>query len=296
MERGLYEQLITVGLQGRLAAIDADEARTRQVDAGDQPHVLARHIETAAQRVLAATRDPERRLAIVNALLGALEAASDPVTKPASQLLAVLGSAVPGATAPEDVRPATPLSDAALLTNAHGEPSLGSELRAEIDTSDEVDLLCAFVKWHGLRVLEPELQRLTRRAAPRCESSRRRTWAPPSARRWTGWCASSAPRSRSSTTRSAPGCTPRLAVPARHRLRHRVRRLVEPVPCCAARRGGVERPAVPGRHAGAAGEVRGHLRHLLERRELRDLRPRPGPGPAGRRAGRGLGPDGSTTG
>jgi hypothetical protein len=56
MERGLYEQLITVGLQSRLAAIDADEARTRMVDTGDQPHVLARHLETAVQRVLAATR------------------------------------------------------------------------------------------------------------------------------------------------------------------------------------------------------------------------------------------------
>ena len=55
MERGLYEQLITVGLQRRLAAIDADEARTRMVDTGDQPHVLARHLEAAVQRVLAAT-------------------------------------------------------------------------------------------------------------------------------------------------------------------------------------------------------------------------------------------------
>lgn len=66
----------------------------------------------------------------------------------------------------EKVRPQTPLSDAALLTNARGEPSLGSELRAEIDTADEVDLLCAFVKWHGLRLLEPELRRLRQRRSP----------------------------------------------------------------------------------------------------------------------------------
>ena len=36
MERGLYEQLITVSLQSRLAAIDADEARTRMVPAGPE--------------------------------------------------------------------------------------------------------------------------------------------------------------------------------------------------------------------------------------------------------------------
>ena len=49
MERGLYEQLVTEGLRRRLAAIAADEARTRPVDSGDQPHVLARHIEAAVQ-------------------------------------------------------------------------------------------------------------------------------------------------------------------------------------------------------------------------------------------------------
>ena len=64
------------------------------------------------------------------------------------------------------MRPATPLSDAALLTNAHGEPSLGAELRAELVTADEVDLLCAFVKWHGLRILESEFQDLKRRGVP----------------------------------------------------------------------------------------------------------------------------------
>ena len=123
--------------------------------------MLARHVEAAVQPVLAATRDPERRLAIVNALLGTLEETSDSVIEPASQLLAVRRSRRPrGDGSFEDVRPATPLSEAALLTNTPGEPSLGSELRAELDTCDEVDLLCAFVKWYGLRLLEPELTRL----------------------------------------------------------------------------------------------------------------------------------------
>ncbi len=68
-----------------------------------------------------------------------------------------------GIGAPPVVRPATPLSEAALLTNARGEPNLGAELRAELDTCDEADLLCAFVKWHGLRLLEAELTRLRER-------------------------------------------------------------------------------------------------------------------------------------
>ncbi len=165
MERGLYEQLVTEGLQGRIAAV-TDQTDVEPIDPGDQPYVLARHIEAAVERVLMATRDPERRLTIVNAMLGTLEAASDAVTTPASQLLSVLSPSQPGVTSYENVRPTTPLAEAALLTNTHGEPNLGSELRAELDTSDEVDLLCAFVKWYGLRLLEPELRRLRSRGAP----------------------------------------------------------------------------------------------------------------------------------
>ena len=43
------------------------------------------------------------------------------------------------------------------LTNAHGEPSLAAELKAEIDSADSIDLLCAFVMWRGLRLLERPL-------------------------------------------------------------------------------------------------------------------------------------------
>lgn len=39
-------------------------------------------------------------------------------------------------------------------------------MRAEIDTVDGVDLLCAFVRWHGLRVIEPQLARLRERSVP----------------------------------------------------------------------------------------------------------------------------------
>src|SRR3712207_7284446 len=60
-------------------------------------------------------------------------------------------------------------------SDLHGEPNLGAELRAEIDTSDEVDLLCAFVKWHGLRLLESELHRLQDPGVPfRVRSEERR--------------------------------------------------------------------------------------------------------------------------
>ncbi len=78
----------------------------------------------------------------------------DQVLPGPQQLLALRRPVAPGVWALTS-RPQTPLSQPALLTNARGEPSMGTELTAELDSADSVDLLCAFVKWSGLRLVEP---------------------------------------------------------------------------------------------------------------------------------------------
>ncbi|PIM73993.1 helicase [Streptomyces sp. JV178] len=79
------------------------------------------------------------------------------------QLLALAEQEAPGVYA---LRPLTPLSETALITNSPEDPSLGSELRAELATADRIDLLCAFVKWYGLRVLEDSLRAAKERGVP----------------------------------------------------------------------------------------------------------------------------------
>jgi superfamily II DNA or RNA helicase/HKD family nuclease len=49
------------------------------------------------------------------------------------------------------------------MTNSRNEPTLAAELRAELASADQVDLLCAFVKWQGVRLLEDELSELKER-------------------------------------------------------------------------------------------------------------------------------------
>jgi superfamily II DNA or RNA helicase/HKD family nuclease len=164
--RGLYEELLTSAMERRLTTLDSAEATVAPVDPADQPHVLARHVERAVRSVLAATTDPIRRLAVVNHLLTTLDEHDERISPPARQLQSVRQPPGPGVVQLEPVRPSTPLSEAALLTNARDEPNMGSELRAELDTCDEVDLLCAFVKWYGLRLLERELSRVRSRNVP----------------------------------------------------------------------------------------------------------------------------------
>jgi superfamily II DNA or RNA helicase/HKD family nuclease len=163
---GLHEHLVTAKLQ---TALDAQAELTSEivkVDPADQPHVLARHIYELTRCALEGQTDPDRRIQLLHNLVTLLGAPGSAVVAPTRQLRRLAAPAGPGTVDIEPVRPKTPLSDAALLTNSTGEPNLAAELRAEIDTSDEVDLLCAFVKWHGLRLLEDELGRLRRRAAP----------------------------------------------------------------------------------------------------------------------------------
>jgi superfamily II DNA or RNA helicase/HKD family nuclease len=164
VEVGLYESLLTQSLLASLARLQGLESNSGKLDEAEVPHVLARHIAAAVEHRLRDTRDPQARVALVNDLLARLSA-NDEVQDPVQQLLSISEPSGPGSRV-FTARPATPLSDAALLTNAAGEPNLGAELRAEFDSADEVDLLCAFVKWHGLRLLEPELLAAHRRKTP----------------------------------------------------------------------------------------------------------------------------------
>ena len=154
---GLHESVVTAQLQDQLSTEVTRSVELGKVDDGDQTHVLVRHISAALHRRLASIKDPAARLVAANELLGAIEHPTDSVLGPVQQLHSLRPALGPGQVTRFTQRPKTPLNDAALLTNAHGEPSLASELRAEIGSANSIDLLCAFVMWHGLRLIEGEL-------------------------------------------------------------------------------------------------------------------------------------------
>lgn len=157
---GVYESLLTRRLAARLRASELESTLAAVSDAS-APDVLSRHVAQVVRRVLAGLA-PDQRSAYVNDLLRVSGRASDEdEVADVRQLVALRRPGVDAAWPRH--RPVTPLSDVALLTNAPHEPNLGAELRAEMDSADEVDLLCAFVRWHGIRVLEEPLKELARR-------------------------------------------------------------------------------------------------------------------------------------
>jgi superfamily II DNA or RNA helicase/HKD family nuclease len=164
---GLYESLITRGLESRLAGSQDQAVDRSTIDEADQPEVLARHVRAVALRALRNERNGERRLALVNAIVERFGAADDLLPGDARHLMSVSRPSTPGASARTFTeRPSTPLSDAALLTNAHGEPGMGHEIRAELASADRVDVIMAFVKWYGLRLFDDRLKTLGARGVP----------------------------------------------------------------------------------------------------------------------------------
>lgn len=155
MHNGLYEQLVTQALRQRVTALGDRAADQTVVDPAEAPTVLSRHVSRLLEAELA-RRSVTDQIALINDLLERI-AHPDPVLDGPEELRAIrpLGLVGGGQRAP---RPETALSESALLTNGRGEPSLNSELGAEILSADSVDLLCAFVQWSGLVVLEKPLK------------------------------------------------------------------------------------------------------------------------------------------
>lgn len=159
MQPGIYELLATRQVINQFQYSSEGLPEFQQIPDGEDPAVLGRHLSSVIHSRLESLPSQER-VAWANSVLRLVTPDStDEIPEEdsrASQLLEVRSSTNPRTL--QIVRPSTPLSDAALLTNARDEPGLGSELRLELASADSVDLLCAFVKWHGLRILEDELR------------------------------------------------------------------------------------------------------------------------------------------
>ncbi|MDY0003929.1 MAG: phospholipase D-like domain-containing protein, partial [Polyangia bacterium] len=172
---GLYDAVIDAALRRRIDAL-APELRADEdhLDKADTPDRLSRLFAEILRAVLEATSDPAQRAHLIAGLRRIiLDANQDlleegrlefPVTDtPLARLLEVRARRDGLGDSAATRRPATPLADSALLTNAPGEPALAQELQAELASAQRADLLIAFVKWSGIRLVEEPIQELIAR-------------------------------------------------------------------------------------------------------------------------------------
>jgi superfamily II DNA or RNA helicase/HKD family nuclease len=172
---GLYEHPVTRELERRLSVVDSDLIDLGQVEGAEAPEVLTRHLAVLIRRALeeAGGSDSDalrRQVEVANRIATAVQQLipkavdhDDLLTDDGDLLKAISAGRTPTGEAVFPQRPGIPLADSALLVNGRGQPRIGHELARELASADRVDLLCAFIKWHGLRTIEKEVADFCRR-------------------------------------------------------------------------------------------------------------------------------------
>jgi superfamily II DNA or RNA helicase len=139
------------------------QIRTRALDSSDShtylAHYLAEYIRKAFVSFPQAER-LDRQLELANQVLSVLSESSpeafdkDQARILRAELLLMLSNT-------QLHRADTPLSTSCLMTGTRQDPTLISQLRKEIVSADRVSILCSFIKWSGVRILEDSLKTLT---------------------------------------------------------------------------------------------------------------------------------------
>ena len=173
---GLYEQVINQKLDSELSAISEARQSTAPIDRAEASKVLAQYVSEIVQQGLDNVADNggdlSAQIALTNQIVSLIEDttkeadfASMGVAQRAEQLLALLGENDPklplGKTAADVECPETSIAQSSLFTGAIHEPQMFSELKKEIGSADQIDMLVSFIKWSGLRLIMDELWEFT---------------------------------------------------------------------------------------------------------------------------------------
>jgi len=164
---GLYDLLITQAVERELADLDSTRrAAVEEVDPADAHVPMARHIAAIVREALRGVPEGERaarQVEVCNEIVRALTHLlpksvddDDRIVAPAQRLAAIYRF-----DPLRDTRPASPeipLGQSDLLVNARDEPRIGAVLEREIESADRIDLIIAFIRWSGLRLIAPKLR------------------------------------------------------------------------------------------------------------------------------------------
>lgn len=161
---GLYETLLT---ELNAAGLNPS-AELRELLNAEAPDRIALHVAVVLERAIQALPERERAAAgvqIAQRLIDQAAAASastellqDRPISPATVLHAIPYLLPDGRPAPLE-SPLIPLLDTTLLTNSPGEPSVGTQILAEIASANRIDVVMAFIRRSGIMPLKERLKR-----------------------------------------------------------------------------------------------------------------------------------------
>ncbi len=183
---GIYEQIINTRLQSELNQIDlsAYDIDLEKLDVDDARKVLTIYISYILQKGLRYVRDGYKaskeedekalvkQIRLCNDIIDEIAKATDEKDfeelkiLEKGEVLKSLYQKINTARAISNqkvVRPETSLLESTLFTGAKQEPTMLSEIKKEIVSSDSVDLLISFIKWSAIVKIIDDLKEFTSR-------------------------------------------------------------------------------------------------------------------------------------
>ena len=173
---GIYEQVISKDLKSAINDESDLLSFTSAIDDAEAPKVLSDYLATVVERGLTTAGfdgDVNEQVRLVNEIIENIVriTGEDAITglsvDPRAEQLMALTSKRNFPHSPKErlgiPRPETSISRSSLFTGALHEPSMMTELKKEITSSDRIDMLVSFIKWSGLRLIMDELMEFTQR-------------------------------------------------------------------------------------------------------------------------------------
>lgn len=158
---GLYDSVITQDIFTELAGLEHSKV---EVDPQELDQYLSKHLEVHVGNALGQLTEPSEKIKFINKIIESFSAEASPVVT--KEILKSVLTRVDSDRSQISSPPEIPLSQLSLLTNAKGDPTIGSELPKELMSADSVDILMAFVRQTGLNILFEALKKLKNRGVP----------------------------------------------------------------------------------------------------------------------------------
>ena len=177
MNQGLYEELVTKLINYKLNELDKDTFQVKKtlIDKAEAAQLLSQHIGKTIKQAFNLIKGDdilETQIEIANKIILFLkeelkrEEFEDDLIETEGKILKAVFTKVDSHFTDLDlhlkeITPYTRLVHSELFTGGNSGTTLESELRKEILSSNEIDLLVSFIKWKGIRILERELKEFT---------------------------------------------------------------------------------------------------------------------------------------
>jgi superfamily II DNA or RNA helicase len=179
MNQGIYEELITQLVSEKLKELDKDKFFLKKslIDKEEASRVLSKHLSKTlkhAFEIIKGENKIEQQIRIANKIIRLLK---EELNKQEfkEDLISIEGEILKAVFSKTDahfsnldlhlkeITPYTTLTQSELFTGGNGGLSLESELKKEILSSNQINLLVSFIKFKGIIILEKELKEFTER-------------------------------------------------------------------------------------------------------------------------------------